>query len=695
MYDDRVKSSFFEMVDSLKKSRRADLSDINGDEQIIERLYTDPLHNNLVFSTCLKPNTTILIGRKGTGKSTIIARLQHEIRKSKDKLSVYIDVKNVYEQSKVYSYDNDAYQGLMNPIDLQRYLLAKSFLTLILKQIKEEVKTNSLRFMLAKITSRFGPDKRKFEEEIESIFHYINTDEYKDITVLKSKQLVNNQDNEMKNTDMGRAEANLKLSPNPSASFTGVIENKTEHTEKGSTQETFSEVFLRYFNPSEIIEKIKELLTKIGIKYVFVCLDDFSEIDEDAMKTFVDTLIAPLNNWSNEFFKFKISAYPGRYYLGDIDPTKIDQLKLDYYDLYTSVRVKETEREAAENIKRLLNNRSEYFCGLPFENFIDVKQSKDEFYAVLFRATSNVPRNIGWILWYANHNSVSRGRGMTVRDLELAVERYYVDSIEPFFTQNRYMKESFREKLGKHHLRNLLSELVSEARRNKSEIMISDSKIWEKDKSKPPTSHFFINKEKYEELLQTLELNFFVTKYNEQKDQDSKDLMSFYSLNYGLCMKESISYGRGSDRKYIIQRRFNYNRTIEGFLNTAKTIICNNCGKVYPMDFLNNLKFYDMLCPSCKVGVCSVEDVEVSMPDEAPELLLTEIEFAALNSLRISEAQYATQLAQELDCTRQKVRRVVDKLESKELVIRKKKDGEAGNRTYYYITDLAIRTYFC
>lgn len=694
MYDGNLKNNFFEMVDSLKKSRRADLSDINDDEQIIERLYTDPLHNNLVFSTCLKPNTTILVGRKGTGKSTIIARLQHEIRKSKDKLSVYIDVKNVYEQSKVYSYDNEAYQGLMSPSDLERYLLVKSFLTLILKQVKEEVKTNSLRFMLAKITSLFGPNKKRFEEEIEDIFRCINVDKYKDITVLKSKQLVNNQDNQMKNIDTERAEGTVKINQNPSATLKGVIENKTEYTEKDSTQETFSEVFLRYFNPSEIIEKIKELLDKIGIKYVFICLDDFSEIDEDAMKTFVDTLIAPLNNWSNEFFKFKISAYPGRYYLGNIDPTKIDQLKLDYYDLYTSLRVTETEKAAAGNIKRLLNKRSNYFCGMEFDHFIDVKQSKVEFYAVLFRTTSNVPRNIGWILWYANQNSIARGRGMTARDLEHAAERYYVDSIEPFFTQNRYMKESFREKLGKHHLKNLLDELVSEARRNKSEIMTSDSKIWEKDKRNPPTSHFFINKEKYEHLLQTLELNFFVTKYNEQKDQNSKDLMSFHSLNYGLCMKENITYGRGSDRKYIIQRRFNYNKTIDGFLNEAKTIMCNNCGKVYPMDSLDNLKFYDMLCPSCKVGSCSVQDVEVSIPAESPELLLTKIEFAALNSLRISEPQYATQLAQELDCTRQKVSRVVDKLEEKELVIRKKKDGEARNRTYYYITDLARRTYF-
>ncbi|MQR93632.1 MarR family transcriptional regulator [Fictibacillus phosphorivorans] len=694
MFNEKTKSNFFEMVDSLKKSRRADLSDINDDDQIIERLYTDPLHNNLVFSTCLKANTTILVGRKGTGKSTIIARLQHEVRKSKDKLSVYIDVKNVYEQSKIYSYDTNAYQGLMSHTDLQKYLLSKSFLTLILKQIKEEVKTNSLRFMLAKITSLFGPDKKEFEAEIEKIFDYISTDEYKDITVLKSKQLVSNIGMETKNTDTGRLETGLRLNQNPSASIRGVLENKLEHTENDSTQETFSEVFLRYFNPSIIIEKIKDLLNKMGIKYVFVCLDDFSEIDEDAMKIFIDTLIAPLNNWSDEFFKFKISAYPGRYYLGDIDPTKIDQLKLDYYDLYASARVTETEKEASHNIKRLLNKRSEYFCEVQFEHFIDAKQSIDDFYATLFKTTSNVPRNIGWILWYANQNSVSKDRGMTIRDLELAAERYYINSIETFFTQNRYMRESFREKLGKYHLKNLLNVVIQEGRKNKSEIMASDSKIWEKDRSNPPTSHFFINKDRFEDLLQTLELNFFITKYNEQKDQDSKDLMSFYSLNYGLCMKENILYGRGSDRKYVIQRRFNFNKTIEGFLNSAKTIICNNCSKEYPIDSLNNLKFYDMLCPTCKTGICSVEDVEVTVPTESPELLLPEIELATLNSLRISHPQYATQLAQELDCTSQKVSRVVDKLERKELVIRRREAGEAGTRTYYYITDLAIDTYF-
>ncbi|MFP2989109.1 hypothetical protein RAE01_21450, partial [Bacillus velezensis] len=82
-----------------------------------------------------------------------------------------------------------------------------------------------------------------------------------------------------------------------------------------------------------------------------------------------------------------------------------------------------------------------------------------------------------------------------IRDLEVAAERYYVDSIEIFFTQNRYMRESFREKLGKYHLKVLLNEFITGARKNKSEIMASESKIWEKDRTNPPTSHFYINKD--------------------------------------------------------------------------------------------------------------------------------------------------------------------------------------------------------
>lgn len=60
------KDSFFKLVGSLKKCRRADLSDISDENNIIEKLYVDPLDSELVLKTVLQNNTTILSGRRGT-----------------------------------------------------------------------------------------------------------------------------------------------------------------------------------------------------------------------------------------------------------------------------------------------------------------------------------------------------------------------------------------------------------------------------------------------------------------------------------------------------------------------------------------------------------------------------------------------------------------------------------------------------
>lgn len=114
------KDKFFNLVDSLKKCRRADLSDIGDDQNVIEKLYVDPLENDLILKSVLKSNTTILSGRRGTGKSTIIARLQHEIRKSNDRLSLYVDVKTIFEQSKSFSYDSQQYSSHFSPEELKQ-----------------------------------------------------------------------------------------------------------------------------------------------------------------------------------------------------------------------------------------------------------------------------------------------------------------------------------------------------------------------------------------------------------------------------------------------------------------------------------------------------------------------------------------------------------------------------------------------
>ncbi|HGJ5868871.1 hypothetical protein [Arsenophonus nasoniae] len=704
------KDNFFNLVDSLKKCRRADLSDVslNKDifekrsdvslnKDIIEKLYVDPLDNDLVLKSILRLNTTILTGRRGTGKSTIIARLQHEIRKSSDKLSLYIDVKSIFEQSKVFPYNSEQYSGLFNSFDLKNYLIYKSFLKEIISQIRAELKTNTIKFYLAKVLKYFGPDKTAFEKELNRIFDEIEKSEYMDIEVLKQKKISSNCKNS--NLTSQKKDVNLDFIPQKNSSNANFnLKHLTEKTDKSSLNEEFSEVLLKCFNPVLIMRSIKELLKNIGVNHVFICLDDFSEIEYDAMKVFVDVIIAPLNNLSDEFFKFKIAAYPGRVYLGNIDPQKIEQIRLDFYELYQARTITNVRFQAQESIKKLIEKRTNFFCKKSPEIFFDTsKATLQEYYETLFDITSCVPRNVGWILWYANQQSIAKDKKITLSDLSIAAEKHYIDTIKPYFSQNQFMREPFDMKLEKYHLNQLLVKFLDSAKTNKKEIRISDSKIFEKDKTKPPTSHFYINK-KLEDVLKPLEMQFFITKYNEQKDQDSNELMSFFSLNFGLCVNEDINYGRGSDRKYVIQRRFNNTKILQEYLNNAKYIVCNNinCNTAHDYGMLSTIEIFDMLCPKCKKGTCSITPASVDIKLADDNILLSEFDMQVINLLKIDSPQYPSSLAQELDCTYQKVGKIASKLKEMGFLQTQRTliNKSLGERNYYSLTNKAHEVYF-
>src|ERR1700693_5823465 len=99
-HQDQLRKGFADAAQSLKLYRRAELLD-QKDRPLIEQLYVDPLPNNAVLSAMLRPNTTFVIGRKGTGKSTVFQRAQHEIRKQKRAVSAYVDIKTVFESAAV------------------------------------------------------------------------------------------------------------------------------------------------------------------------------------------------------------------------------------------------------------------------------------------------------------------------------------------------------------------------------------------------------------------------------------------------------------------------------------------------------------------------------------------------------------------------------------------------------------------
>lgn len=90
---------FARIAESLRQYRRAELKDFEAEivANPLEALYVDPLPGDAILQTMLSSSTTFILGRKGTGKSTVFAKAQSEIRKRNDLISIHTDVQALYE----------------------------------------------------------------------------------------------------------------------------------------------------------------------------------------------------------------------------------------------------------------------------------------------------------------------------------------------------------------------------------------------------------------------------------------------------------------------------------------------------------------------------------------------------------------------------------------------------------------------
>ncbi len=148
------------------------------------------------------------------------------------------------------------------------------------------------------------------------------------------------------------------------------------------------------------------------------------------MKVVVDVLLAPLNNWSDEFVKFKIAAYPGRVYYGAIDKQKCDDLYLDLYDLYGSGDVTKMEDSAIDFTRRLVERRLTYYCKSEAAPFFETEST--ELWRLLFYATMANPRNLGWLLTYLHESNLIGGRKIGARAIGDAARRYYDEKVASY-----------------------------------------------------------------------------------------------------------------------------------------------------------------------------------------------------------------------------------------------------------------------
>lgn len=681
--------NFHSAAISLKLFSRAELTD-EKDRSLIEKLYVDPLPNEQVFKTLLAPSTTLLVGRKGTGKSTVFQRVQHEIRKNKmSAISAYMDIRNVFEASQIdpgTASKLESFEHALSAEQVQKFLLYKKFFHSLISDVRNELKTQVDQHFLTRLKQRLSGTSAEVFSGLDKLLARLDKPDYENIDGFMSKQ--QKVSAAYKSNDRESVSGKVGVSPiGASISAEGTVESQS--AEELADEEVYTQLLMRVIGVNDVIAEIKNILSALGIKHLYLFLDDYSELPREAMHILVDALISPLSRWS-DFIKFKIAAYPGRVYLGSLDSTKMEIFNLDMYGLYGGSGVNKMEEKAIDFVQRLVEKRIQHYCKITSGTFFNLRGG--ELWRTLFYASMANPRTLGHILVYAHEANLIYGSSIGVQAVQEASQRYYEEKIFPFFTTGKY-KVAFEERSSIYSLKELLERIVSRARSLRQE----GSRDGTSSKSRPFSSHFYVSCD-YDDLVLSLELSFFITKYFEQSDR-AGNRVSVYALNYGLCMKYQISFGRPmerrEDRLYFVDRQFDYNSILREYMNANQEIRCESCTAEFDMAMLPALKMLSMKCPTCSKGQCRVVNLSKKYGDMleaiSPELLLPDAELGIMQVLFAEEETLvASQIAAELDCSGQLVGRRGKNLAERDLVERL----HNGSVYSYTLTNQAKAAYF-
>lgn len=683
---------FAKIAESLRQYRRAELSDFQSElgGSPVDTLYVDPLESDAVLKTILQNNTTFLVGRKGTGKSTIFAKAQIELRKRVDAISVYIDVKSLNE---LLSTNEAVVQSLqeasISEAVLRSHSLRKGFLGAVIVELIKELKR---AYETRSLIQRWVGSARDYHEvigELQELAANVKVAKLsqEEIPILRLISVKAKESATTKESFSATAKLGSKLKINPELTASVGVEAFDESIADNEVYQEYADAVLRSFPFQELLARIRELLVGVGLGRLFVFFDDFSELAWIDQKLFVDVILSPLNNASEETIKLKVAGYPGRIYYGKIDPGKIDTIGLDFYQLYKAQEIQTSEAAAINYLERLLTTRFHAFSE-DISAYFDTAVPMTEHYRLLFEVTMNVPRLIGYVLHQCYLDRVSKLQPITTAAVRLAAQKYYETIIVQYFDRmNRFAMEPFERKLDRHNQQLLLRHLIEEARSVRKEISTGQTggKYFDGLKN-PPVSHFAVNPS-MEKLLSSLELNFLITKYHEMRDKNGKDV-SIFAFFYGLCEAERFPWGyptsRRDDRSYFVQRCFNYNATIQQFLAKSQTIHCDSCGACFGMEKRENIEYYKWRCPECQAGTCAVislsDEFEKEVKTLNDETMLPQVELAILESLNEEDIPMkAGEIAALVDATYQLVGRRTSKLHEMGLVY--KADAEGGKRS--------------
>lgn len=286
-------------IQSLRLYRRADLTDPDSGDPLVEKLYVDPLPADQILNTIGRPNSTFLIGRKGTGKSTLFQRLQFELRKRSTSTSAYLDIKTLFESSQVdpsILARLDRMNSSLPGLEVQRLMLYQLFLREVVNAIKEELLKRVEGSLLARIKEKFSGAHQELFSGLDELIEEARSETFLNVLGVKEADVKESAGIKAEQTSTSTIKGNVSARPSVTAEAGFGSRKETSLRETSN----YSEVLIRTLNIKELLVRLKQLLSNLGIRHLYILIDDFSELPQEAMEVVVDVLLAPLNNWSDE-----------------------------------------------------------------------------------------------------------------------------------------------------------------------------------------------------------------------------------------------------------------------------------------------------------------------------------------------------------------------------------------------------------
>lgn len=655
---------FNKAVESLKRYRKAELVDDATNANLIDALYVDLFRDQSLISRFKRDNTSFLIGRRGTGKSTIFEKAQSDFQKDPKVLCAYIDVKAVAEvaQSDYATHSSDVGREFS-----ERLRWSQSFLDHLAGALISDIERKAVRKW-----TLLGPSNGPRDLAVNTIKRLV-----RDAAFITETDISPHGDAARGKKKATGRKGGAELSINTAG---GGASGKYEQSYDEEETLESSQYVVRNFNFHKFVLALKDAVAGMGVRRIVIFVDDYSELTAPAQEVIMDKVIHPLETASNEFVKFKIAAYPGKYYLGELDPSKVDFINLDISVVYLTADEASLEAEAADYVRRLVSQRVDHFCKKPLTQFFEGDLT--EVFRTLFHASFCNPRSIGHILDNCSASHIALGKRINVAAIKDASQKYYTDRVEPQLVSGRHAKldQKTREQFASSGA--ILAQLVEKARSLKNN---SDGRVLSSFRDKMlPTSHFHV-REECDDLLQTLLHLQMLNFYQALKDRDGNKT-SVYALNYGLCAREAIKYGKpataGNQGKYYQERRFNYTDIVRDAQNRVQFFQCSQ-NRDHQFDVIEEPTFarYNFICPTCQKGTLEkttlLSDAE-RLAVEDVSSLLEPLEFDFLRILYLAPKQrgLSRAIADELDVSAQRAGQIGRKLMEKKLVSRRDVKGK-------------------